>query len=161
MKNICKIVLLSAGIFYSTFSPGQRAETIQLGALQKLMAVESGKIHVINFWATWCGPCVEELPLFEKLATERADVDVTLVSLDLDLDPNPEKVYRFISRKKIQSRVVLLDEPDPNLWISKIDNQWSGALPATIIINHRTGKRKFIGAALKEGELEKYIDTLQ
>ncbi|MGC1241103.1 MAG: TlpA disulfide reductase family protein [Chryseosolibacter sp.] len=125
------------------------------------MAVESGKIHVINFWATWCGPCVEELPLFEKLATERADVDVTLVSLDLDLDPNPEKVYRFISRKKIQSRVVLLDEPDPNLWISKIDDQWSGALPATIIINHRTGKRKFIGAALKEGELEKYIDALQ
>lgn len=74
------------------------------------MNASSDKIQVINFWATWCAPCVKELPLFEKLGQERKDVKVTLVSMDLDLDPNPDKVYRFIARKKIQSEVLILDE---------------------------------------------------
>ena len=105
---------------------------------------------------------MKELPFFEKINAEaQPGIKVTLVSLDLDLDPNPEKVYRFISRKNIQSKVVLLNETDPDTWISKIEKHWSGALPATILINHETGKRKFIGKALHEGELEQYLDELQ
>jgi hypothetical protein len=105
---------------------------------------------------------VKELPLFEKITAEkRPGVRITLVSLDLDLDPNPDKVYKFISRKNIQSQVVLLDEADPNSWINKIEKEWSGALPATILINHKTGKRKFIGKALEEGDLEKFLEGLQ
>jgi hypothetical protein len=88
-------------------------------------------------------------------------VTVTLVSLDLDLDPNPEKVYKFISRKNIQSQVLLLDEPDPNSWINRIEKAWSGALPATLVINHKTGKRKFVGKELKEGDLERLLEEIQ
>ena len=86
---------------------------------------------------------------------------VLLVSLDLDLDPDAEKVYKFIKRRNIQSEVLLLDEPDPNTWINNIAPEWSGALPATIIINPKTGKRKFIGRSLREGELEQYLDEIQ
>ncbi len=158
---------MSKTIFLGLFFCGvtcfaQEAKTIRLADLQKMMDERSQKIQVINFWATWCGPCVKELPFFEKLTAEaRPDVKVTLVSLDLDLDPNAEKVYRFISRKNIRSQVLLLDEPDPNSWINKVEKQWSGALPATILINHKTGKRKFIGKALEEGELEKYLSEIQ
>lgn len=120
----------------------------------------SDKVKVINFWATWCAPCVKELPLFERLNNERPDVKVILVSMDLDLDPNPEKVYMFITRKNIKSEVVLLNEPDPNSWINKVEKEWSGALPATIIINPKTGQRKFIEKELHEGDLEKLIDSL-
>ncbi|MEX2235823.1 MAG: TlpA disulfide reductase family protein [Cyclobacteriaceae bacterium] len=141
---------------------GQSAEIIKLADLQKLMEQKGQKILIINFWATWCAPCVKELPFFEKITAEaRPDVQVTLVSLDLDLDPNPEKVYKFISRKNLQSKVVLLEESDPNSWISKIEKKWSGALPATILINHETGKRKFIEKALREGDLEQYLEELQ
>ncbi len=141
---------------------GQSAEIIKLADLQKLMEQKGQKILIINFWATWCAPCVKELSFFEKITAEaRPDVQVTLVSLDLDLDPNPEKVYKFISRKNLQSKVVLLDETDPNSWISKIEKKWSGALPATILINHETGKRKFIEKALREGDLEQYLEELQ
>jgi thiol-disulfide isomerase/thioredoxin len=126
------------------------------------MSARKDQIQIINFWATWCAPCVRELPLFEKLTSEgRKDVKITLVSMDLDLDPNPEKVYRFVSRKNVQSEVLLLDEQDPNSWINKIDRQWSGALPATIIINQKTGARKFIGKQLHEGDLEKYLKELE
>ena len=156
-----KIIFLGA-MLWSTICLGQPAEIIKLADLQKLIEEKSQKVLIINFWASWCGPCVKELPFFEKITAQaRPGVKVMLVSLDLDLDPNPEKVYKFISRKNLQSKVLLLDEKDPDSWISKIEKHWSGAIPATILINHETGKRKFIGKALNEGELEQYLEELQ
>jgi thiol-disulfide isomerase/thioredoxin len=135
----------------------QQAEIIKLKQLQDLIQAKGEHIKVINFWATWCAPCVKEMPLFEKLAQDRKDVQVTFVSMDLDLDPDPAKVHKFVARKKIQSQVVILDEENPNSWIELIDKDWSGALPATIIVNSKTGQRKFIERELHEGELEKLI----
>jgi thiol-disulfide isomerase/thioredoxin len=144
------------------FAKAQNAEIIKLGQLQKILTQKSENIQVINFWATWCGPCVKELPLFEKFNNAKPEnVKITLVSLDLDLDPNPEKVYKFIERKKILSEVLILNEKNPNDWIEKIEKQWTGALPATIVINQKTGKRKFVEKELHDGDLEKLILEVQ
>ncbi len=146
---------------WSQFSLAQKAELVTLDKLQKLIQSRNEPVQIINFWATWCAPCVKEIPLLEKLNHERKDIKVTLVSLDFDLDPNPEKVYKFITRKNIQSRVVILQERDPNSWINKVDKSWSGALPATLIVNNATGKRKFVERELHDGDLEKWIDELK
>jgi thiol-disulfide isomerase/thioredoxin len=157
-----RINLFLSAVFMSVICSGQQAQIIKLADLEEMMSAKSEKIQVINFWATWCGPCVKEIPMFESLtAAGRPDLTVTLVSLDLDLDPNPEKVYKFIARKAIKSQVLLLNEADPNSWINRIEKSWSGALPATLIINQKTGKRKFIGKELKEGELEKLLIEIQ
>ena len=153
MRNLLVILLLLVG--FTTLA--QKAEVVKLDQLQSLISAKSDNIKVINFWATWCGPCVKEMPLFEKLGKERKDVEVVLVSMDLDLDPDPEKVHKFVARKKIQSKVVILDAKDPNIYIDQIEKSWSGALPATIIINGKTGQRKFVEKELHEGELEKLI----
>lgn len=143
------------------FGQQKNTEITKLENLQKLLATKADGILVVNFWATWCAPCVKELPLFEKLQAETKGVSVALVSMDLDIDPNPEKVYKFIARKGIKSKVLLLDEKDPNSWISSVDPAWSGALPATIVINQKTGKRKFVEKSLHEGDLEKLIAEVQ
>lgn len=157
-----KPVLLAVVFCVAHLCQAQKAEVVRAADLEALMNDDSQKIQVINFWATWCGPCIKELPFFEKITEEgHPGVKVTLVSLDLELDPNPEKVYKFIAKKNIRSQVLLLDEPDPNAWINRIEPQWSGALPATVIINHETGKRKFIGRALHEGELKQFLDEIQ
>jgi thiol-disulfide isomerase/thioredoxin len=140
---------------------GQTAKMVRLPELQASLQAEQDRIQVINFWATWCGPCIKELPLFEKLNADRKDVRVRLVSLDMDLDPNPEKVRSFVARKKLQSEVIILDERNPNEWIDKVEKSWSGAIPATLIINNKNGKRKFVERALLEGELEKLIAEVQ
>jgi thiol-disulfide isomerase/thioredoxin len=157
MRRFLAIFLLALALT----AHGQQAEIIKLGQLQELIQAKTDHVKVINFWATWCAPCIKELPLFEKLGQERPDVKVTLVSMDLDLDPNPEKVHKFVARKKLQSKVFILDEKDPNSYIEQIDKNWSGALPATIIINGKTGQRKFVGKELHEGELEKLIAEVQ
>ena len=158
MRKFILLVFLLAG---THFVQAQKAEIIKLPALQEIITRDEEGIKVINFWATWCAPCIKELPLFQKLHESRSDVKVTLVSMDLDLDPNPEKVYKFIERKNITANVVILDEQNPNAWIDKIEKEWSGALPATIIINTKTGKKKFVERELHEGELEKLIIEVQ
>jgi thiol-disulfide isomerase/thioredoxin len=158
MKKLLTTLLL-AGALAATAQ--EQAKMVKLPELQELITSKGDNIKVINFWATWCAPCVKEMPLFEKLGQERKDVKVTLVSLDLDLDPDPAKVHKFVARKKLQSQVLILDEKDPNSYIEQIEKTWSGALPATIIINSKTGQRKFVERELHEGELEKLIAEVQ
>ncbi len=152
MKNFLTILFLFVGSSLSA----QKAELIKLKGLQGIIQGQSDQVLVINFWATWCAPCIKELPFFENL-NQNKQAKVLLVSMDYDLDPNTDKVDRFVARKKLQSKVLILTESDPNSWIDKIDKHWSGALPATLIINSKTGKREFVQGELGEGELEKLL----
>ncbi|MBI1768701.1 MAG: TlpA family protein disulfide reductase [Bacteroidetes bacterium] len=129
---------------------------VKLPELQEMMN-EGQKVKVVNFWATWCAPCIKEMPFLERLNRDNQNVKVLLVSLDFDLDHDQSKITSFVMRKKLNSEVVILDEPDPNAWIPKIDKNWSGALPATLIMNPSTGKRKLIQGELKNDDLEKSI----
>src|SRR5690606_4149477 len=128
-------------------SPGEAPPNAPLGNFSELtpiMSSTSGSILLLNVWATPCAPCMHELPLLEEVNASSPDVDVILVSMDLDLDPNPQKVYRFVTRRQLRSQVLLLNEPDPNSWINRLEPSWSGALPATLVIHPRTGKRIFV-----------------
>lgn len=158
MKHLLTLILLAVVI---SVSAQEQAKIVKLPELQALITSKGDNIKVINFWATWCAPCVKEMPLFEKLGLERKDIQITFVSMDLDLDPDPAKVNKFVTRKKIHSKVLILDEKNPHSYIEQIDKDWSGALPATIIVNSKTGQRKFVERELHEGELEKLIAEVE
>src|SRR5690606_240818 len=119
---------------------------------------KNDSIYVINFWATWCKPCIKELPAFEKLASDYSaeKVKVLLVSLDFS-DKLKTQVIPFIKKNNIQSEVVLLDDPDANNWIPKVSVEWSGAIPATIIYNK--DNRKFYEQSFTFEELETELKT--
>ncbi|WP_299668609.1 TlpA disulfide reductase family protein [uncultured Polaribacter sp.] len=124
--------------------------------LKPLLEKKDDKIYVVNFWATWCGPCVKELPEFEKLGKEYADknVEVLLVSLDFPKQV-AKKLIPFIKKKNLQSKVVLLDDINEDVWIKAIDSTWSGAIPATLIYNKH--KRKFYEQSFDYKTLETEI----
>lgn len=117
---------------------------------EKYLQIEDDNIHVVNFWATWCAPCVKELPYFESVNAEYANknVKVLLVSLDFNL----KKLNAFLAKNELKSEKVLLDDPDQNAWIPKVSNDWSGAIPATVI--YGKGKRKFYEKSFTKAELE-------
>lgn len=118
----------------------------------------SGKFVLIDFWATWCGPCVKELPAFEKINKEYAskNVEVILVSLDFPKQV-AKKLIPFIAKKNLQSKVVLLDDVNEDVWIKAIDPNWSGAIPATIIYNKN--KRTFYEQSFEYETLEAELKT--
>ena len=125
-------------------------------ALEPLLNQNCEEIHVINFWATWCKPCVAELPYFERLHSEK-NIPVTLISLDM---PNliESKLIPFVKKQALKSKVVVLDDPDANSWIPKISPEWSGAIPATIII--KGDQRKFYEQSFTYETLSEAINTL-
>ncbi len=123
----------------------------------KNVLIEDENIYVINFWATWCAPCIKELPYFEKLNAENKNVKVILVSLDSKKDLD-KKLIPFIEKRKLKSKVLLLADKDYNSWLSKVDADWSGAIPATLLLN---GKKKQFAERDFENfeELNQYVNS--
>ena len=111
------------------------------------------KVYVINFWATWCAPCVKELPYFEKLNQlyKEDNIEVILVSLDF---PHlyESKLKPYIKEKNLQSKVIALDDVDMNTWIPLVNENWSGSIPATII--YKNENSKFYEQSFNYTELE-------
>ena len=144
-------------IFLFTISTGfsQEIEVIDVSQMEAIIHEETGKTKIINFWATWCKPCVEEIPYFESLNNnpEFQDFEIILVSLDF-VEQLDSKVKTFIEKKGLTLTIKLLDDTDYNSWFDKIDPTWSGAIPATLVVNTRSGKRKFYEKQFTEQELE-------
>ena len=115
--------------------------------------------YVVNFWATWCKPCVEELPAFDSLNAEcrGSRVKIILVSLDFKEDLQ-KKVNPFLHKHQIKSNCVLLDEVNGNDFIDQISPKWSGAIPATLL---KFGDSKvFMEKKLKLQDLKNAIHSL-
>lgn len=125
--------------------------------LEPLLHKEDDKTYIINFWATWCKPCIEEMPYFERVHAEQKgnNVEVILVSLDM---PNMWKtrLEPYVENKGIQSEVVILDDPDQNDWIPKVSEEWGGAIPATLIYNK--DKRSFYEKGFTYEELNEALN---
>ena len=161
-----KTILALLIIAFPFILKAQTVKIVSLSELKTYYEVRNDTTYVVNFWATWCRPCLEELPLFEQInsyytdkkeagkrddkvppsgrtmssghrasiAEGRGAVSVLLVSLDFP--EQVSKLKKFLTKNKIRSKVVLLDEPDENTWIPQINEKWTGSIPATLIINN-------------------------
>ena len=143
MKNINKLLIL---VFLNvTTIYAQKTAVYKIDDLTKRIYNNSDTTYIVNFWATWCKPCVAELPEFEKLHTESKDkkIKVLLVSMDFkeELD---KKLKTFLEKNKYTCEVVLLDEINGNDFINKVSESWSGAIPATLITKNNKSTQDFI-----------------
>lgn len=128
--------------------------------LYELLAQQDDTLRVVNFWATWCGPCVQELPHFEKLQRSQRNepMKVILVSLDFPSQLN-KRVVPFVKKRKLTATVLLLDGGDPNVWINRVEPRWTGSIPATLLLYR--GKRIFHEGVLTEAALNQLIHQIK
>lgn len=150
------ILLFSLLLGFGYESVGQNVQAIKYPALEKMFKQSKDTVLVVNFWATWCKPCIEELPYFEQISKKYAGkkVKVVLINLDVVKDLNT-KVKPFVAKNNLRSSsIYLLDEPDYNLWIDLISVDWSGSLPFTLIIASSNQIRKTFEQSLTESQLE-------
>ena len=131
-------------------------EVYDYNGFKKFLNRKDDKIYVINFWATWCAPCVKELPYFEKLNSQYKDRNVEVILVSLDFPHLYEsKLKPFIKNRKLKSKVIVLDDVDMNSWIPKVSKEWSGSIPATII--YRNDSNKFFEQSFTYEALETEI----
>ena len=116
-------------------------------------------VYVVNFWATWCIPCVTELPEFNKISDQYQGkpVKVLMVSLDFE-DAYPKKLDAFRAKKKLKPEVVWFNETNANVFIPKIDNSWSASIPATWIVNAKKEYSNFNPGTVTAQQLGMVID---
>lgn len=127
-------LLLAAYMLPAQAPREEKVRVLDFKALEPLLHQKNDTVYLVNFWATWCAPCVKELPAIMAVEKKYADkkFKVLLISLDMPTQVN-SRLMPFIRSHKITSEVVLLDDPDQNSWIEKTDKRWSGEIPFTLL----------------------------
>ena len=150
-------------IFFVTMIPfegnGQVITEIDGDGVAAMSRISNDTTYVINFWATWCSPCVKEIDFFEEVHTsfEDSKVKVILVSLDF---PNQmdQRLIPFLESKEITAQVMLMTDLNYDMWIERVDECWSGAIPATLIFNRK--QRVFLEQELTRDELFENVNQI-
>ncbi len=143
------------------FTQTINAQEIPVYKVEDLMkrTANADTLYIINFWATWCGPCVKELPEFHKLYESNKERPVKLLMVSLDFKEDyQKKLPSFIRKKKMQQEVVWLNEPLPNEFIPKIEPQWQGSIPATLILYGKNEYRGFFEGTITASKIQLLID---
>jgi len=141
MRNIILFALMGTVGFKVQ---SQSVRMVKWTQVEQVLSQQSDTTYVLNFWATWCKPCVAELPHFEQIQKKYAKkkVRVVMISMDFARELN-NRVIPFVQKNKLENRIWVLNEPDANAWIDKISPKWSGAIPATLILNNKKRKKAF------------------
>jgi len=128
--------------------------------LPELIREQQGQVVVINFWATWCGPCREELPYFVDLHRKQQDRGLVVIAISMDEPEDMEKAQRFLQEQGARFPSYIRGFRDFEDFVNAIDPSWSGALPATFIFD-RSGSLQFkrVGEITRD-ELQKAVEPL-
>jgi thiol-disulfide isomerase/thioredoxin len=144
MTLLIKIAFTSILVWFLSGTPNAQDafKVVSFEELEVYFNKQNDTLYVINFWATWCKPCLEELPYFEAFHEKYTHDKVKVLLVSVDFKSQIEsRVKPFLERKQLKSEVWLLDAGNPNIWIEKVDESWSGAIPATLFL--KGDKRKF------------------
>jgi thiol-disulfide isomerase/thioredoxin len=146
-------------LILTAYSVNAQVKLLTLSELEQRVANGKDTTYVVNFWATWCGPCVEELPYFEKLNSEYAKKPFKVILMSLDFKSKLKTdVIPFVAKHKIKSEVYVVNEADQQKFIDRVDKNWSGALPATLILNTAKQVRSFYEQAFSYEQLIKTVE---
>jgi thiol-disulfide isomerase/thioredoxin len=157
-KSVCSILL----VFLFAFSNAE-AQAIPKWKLNDLKGAikNADQPTIFNFWATYCKPCVEEIPYFQQLVKKYDSAGVRLVLISLDLPESyPQHISSFAVGHDFTFPVKFLDETNADLFCPAVDSSWSGAIPASLFVNNQTGYRKFFEEQLGKEKLEREIQEM-
>jgi thiol-disulfide isomerase/thioredoxin len=159
MFNKILYLLVICGFCTALHAQTNTVQLLKINELQKRIS-NPDTVYVVNFWATWCVPCVKELPSFDKLQAAYKGQPLKVILVSLDFKSKLDKAVRpFVKNHQMKTEVYLADRANDQEFIDKVDKNWSGALPATLIVNGRKKTRNFYEKEFSYDELNKLYQT--
>ena len=160
MKKMFKILFVFLLLLTAKQSVAQDIPKWKISDLQHIIDSSNGPT-VLNFWATFCAPCLKEMPAFDKASQQYKEDSLQLYFISLDAeDAYPKKINALTKRLKITAPVIFLDESNADVFCPVVDKSWSGAIPGTLFLNNKTGYRKFVEDELSAEALEKELQLM-
>ena len=153
MKTFVLILLFMLSL--AGFSKAQTVNLLSVDQLENRLSKGNDTLYVVNFWATWCAPCVAEIPNFEKLQAAYRNQPLKVLMVSVDFRSKLESAVKpFVKRNHLQNEIFVLNEKNQQDYLGKISKEWSGALPATLIVNRQKNIRQFYQKKFTYFELE-------
>lgn len=142
LRVLVLIVFLNNFLLNESYGQSNLVTFENYESLEKSLNLDSDTTYVINFWATWCKPCVQELPYFEQFNAENKYQTVKVILVSLDFAKQIDSHLKpFIEKRKLTSKVAFMADKNYNNWLDKVSPEWSGSIPATLLL--RGQKRDF------------------
>ena len=143
---------------FVTLVNAQKIAKVKIEDVVKSYSTNNDTVYVVSFWATFCKPCNAEIPDFIKIVEKYKSQKVKLLLVSLDLPTYyPEKIKAFAQKNNYNTNIAWLDETNADHFCPLIDQKWSGAIPSTIIVNNKTGYRKFVEDQISAEDFEASI----
>lgn len=152
---ICMMLIAMVAV-----AQGQAIKKMKMDELLRMIDTIKTPL-VVNFWATWCGPCVHEIPWFEKNVKEFAGQKVKLILVSIDYpDEYPKNIAAFAKKNGYSSEIIWLNETDADSFCPKVDKSWQGTIPVTLMVNNKKKYRQFFNQQLPEPRLVQELNRL-
>ena len=139
----------------------QEVQVVSFPEFQARLQQQNDTLHIYNFWATWCKPCVKELPYFVQVQEKYRDQAVKFVYVSLDFEDYLPIVKKLAQAKQLNSDVLLLNESDANSYIDKVSPKWTGAIPASLAVHTPSKTYEFKEQSFTYEELDAWVKALQ
>ena len=150
-----KLLLFFVVISLSIQGFSQNIPVVKFNELEQQWMKNNDTVYLVNYWATWCKPCVEELPAFIELEKQMKNEKFKMILISLDFPTQKEsRVIPFLKKNEIPTQVVILDD-NPNIWINQVNENWDGDIPVTQIIQN--SQKEFYNSSLNLEELQKIV----
>jgi peroxiredoxin len=146
------IVAASAAFAGDAGGPAPAFTLSELDGSQGALAQYKGQVVMVNFWATWCGPCQQEMPLLDQMYKKYKPAGFTLIGVNVDKEAPPVK--ELLARKPVSFPVML----DPANQVSKAYHV--DEMPSSVIID-RKGEIRYIHRGYKPGDENDYQDRIR
>jgi thiol-disulfide isomerase/thioredoxin len=148
-------------LFFNNNLNAQSVRKVNFSDVEKIMNLKNDTTYLLNFWATWCKTCVAELPNIEKINNEYKDKKVKVILVTLDPPKQLEsKLIPFVKERELQSTVWLMDVANANSWINKVDESWSGTIPASLFLNNQKQYKEFYEKPFSYEELDSIVQQI-
>jgi len=134
-----------------------KIEILNFNQFEPLLHKANDTLYLVNFWASWCGPCREEFSAFQQAAKKYSSQKFRLIMVSLDIPSQLEsKLKPFLSSNPVNARLILLNDPHQNVWIDKVDSNWSGEIPFSLL--YKNTKYESYSHSFHTNELDSIIN---